>query len=144
MDWILNLKNLAEAIGIAIDGVIHTRERLNKAKLENKAREQEIKLALQKADNENKIALLEQEKQKLQIERMRLELFVKQCQVTEYKLDFAHSIVSRLYFDADKEMRAMLLQNILSLLLKSQNSSELELALQATSQNSEEEEADRV
>jgi Pentapeptide repeats (8 copies) len=137
----LSASNLAEAIGTAIDGVRQTKQRLEKAELENKEKAQEIEYAKQKADQENKAALLEQERQALTIERERLEILEKRLEVQkkgiEYALEIATKTVTVLHPVADEQTKAMIIRALLPNILQLQNGKGLELIL-PTPQSSEE------
>ena len=137
----LSASNLAEAIRTTIDGVKQAKQRLKKAELENKAKAQEIEHAKQKADQEGKAALLEQEQQELAIERERLEILEKRLDVQkkgiEYALEIATKTVTILQPNADEQIKAMLIQTLLPTILQLQNGKGLELVL-PTPQSSEE------
>jgi uncharacterized protein YjbI with pentapeptide repeats len=135
MDWKVDLSapSVAEALVATIDGITQRQERLEKAKLENQAKAQEIKEAEQKAKQENQAALLEQEKQRLELEQRRLEVLEKQLEVQkkgiEYALEIAGKVVDTLHPGADPATRAMEIQTLLPNLVQLQNGRGLELAL---------------
>jgi uncharacterized protein YjbI with pentapeptide repeats len=131
----LSASNIAEAITTTIDGVTQIKNRLEKVELENKAKAQAIEHARQKSDQENKSALLEQERQELAIERERLEILEKRLEVQkkgiEYALEIANKTVSMLDPNADEQKKAMLIQSLLPTLLQLHNGKGLELILPA-------------
>ena len=134
--------NFAEAITTTIDGVRQAKQRLEKAELENAVKVQEIEYARQKADQESKAALFEQERQELANERDRLEILEKRLDVQkkgiEYALEIATKTVTVLYPYADEQTKAMLMQTLLPNILQLQNSKGLELVLPAPQSGGEE------
>ena len=137
----LTASNVAEAIKTTIDGVIQAKQRLEKAELENKAKAQEIEQAKQKADHENKAALLEQERQELAVEKERLEILEKRLEVQKKGIEFAFEIaaktVTMLHPNADEQTKALLIQTMLPTILQLQNGKGLELALPITLRDEE-------
>lgn len=135
MDWKVDLSapSVAEALVTTIDGVAQKKERLEKTRLENQARAQEIKEAEQKSDQENQAALLEREKQRLEIEQRRLEVLEKQLEVQkkgiEYALEIAAKVVGTLHPGADPATRSMEIQALLPNIIQFQNGKGVELVL---------------
>jgi nucleoid DNA-binding protein len=135
IDWKVDLSapSVAEALITTIEGIGQRQERLEKARLENKAKAQEIKEAEQKAEQEGKMALLEQEKQKLEIERSRLEILEKQLDLQkksiEYALELAAKVIDTLHPGADAATRAMEIQTCLNNLIQLQGVRGLEVVL---------------
>ena len=133
IDLRLSPSNLAEAIRTTIDGVTQIKQRLEKAELENEAKAQDIKYAKQKADHEDKTALLEQERQALVIERERLEILERRLEVQkkgiEYALEVATKTVAVLHPSVDEQTKAMLIQTLLPSILQLHNGKGLELVL---------------
>ncbi len=131
----LSASNIAIAIGTAIDGVVQTKQRLEKVELEIKEKVQVIEYARQKADQESKATLLEQEKQELAIERERLEVLEKRLEVQKKGIEFALEIASKtinmLQPNADEQTKAMAIQTLLPTLLQMSNGKGLELVLPA-------------
>jgi hypothetical protein len=128
IDWKVDasVQGLAEAVATTIDSVTQVRQRLEKAELENRQKEQEIKLTTQKADQEFQIAQLENEKAALEIEKQRLELLEKRLDVQkkgiEYAFEIAGKTVDTLHPDADSETRAMIIQTLLLTVNRNRNS----------------------
>ncbi len=135
MDWKVDLSapSVAEAFTTAIDAVTQRQQRLEKAELENRAKRQEIEQVKQKAAQENKLALLDQERQELEVERQRLELLEKRLEVQkkgiEFAIEIANKMVDILRPSADEDTRAMLIQAVLPNLLQLDNGKGLELIL---------------
>jgi hypothetical protein len=137
MDWKVDLSvpSVADALVTTIDGISQRRERLEKAKLENRSKALEMKKAEQKTKHENQMALLEQEQQRLQLEQQRLEMLEKQLEVQkkgiEYALEIAEKVVDTLHPGADPATRAMEIQALLPNLIQLQNGKGLQLVLPA-------------
>jgi hypothetical protein len=144
MDWKVDLSapSVAEALVTTIDGVTQRHERLEKAKLENQAKAQEIKDAEQKAEQDSQMALLEQEKQRLELEQRRLEVLEKQLEVQkkgiEFALEIAGKVVDTLHPGADPATRAMEIQSLLPNIIQLQSGKGLELVLPLSSKSTDE------
>lgn len=133
MDWKVELSatNVADALVTAIDGITHAKKRLEKAELENQAKAQEVKQAVQKAGQEHQMALLAAEEQRLEIEERRLALLEKRLEVQkkeiEYALELAGKMVDTLYPNVGQEAKPILIQALLPNLLQLGNVKGLEL-----------------
>ncbi len=126
-------KNITDALVTTIDGVMQRKTKLEQAELENLAKAQEIKLAEQKAEQEQQIAALEREKQALEIEKQRLALVQQQLdlqkQGREYALEIAKKTVDLLYPSADDATKGMIMQALLPNILQLPKDKGLVLAL---------------
>ncbi len=126
-------KNIADAVVTTIDGITQRKAKLEKAELENQAKAQAIKLAGQKAEQEQQMAALEREKQALEIEKQRLALLQQQLdlqkQGIEYALEIAKKTVDLLHPNADDATKGMIMQALLPNILQLQNGKGLVLAL---------------
>ncbi len=126
-------KNIADAVVTTIDGITQRKARLEQAELENQAKAQAIKLAEQKAGQEQQMAALEREKQALEIEKQRLALLQQQLdlqkQGIEYALEIAKKTVDLLHPNADDATKGMIMQALLPNILQLQNGKGLVLAL---------------
>ena len=126
-------KNIADAVVTTIDGITQRKTRLEKAELENQEKAQAIKLAEQKAEQEQQMAALEREKQALEIEKQRLALLQQQLdlqkQGIEYALEIAKKTVDLLHPNADDATKGMIAQTLLPNILQLQNGKGLVLAL---------------
>lgn len=137
IDWKVDasMQGLVDALVTAVDGVAQTRQRYEKAELENREKEQQINQQALKADKEIQGMELENEKATLEIEKQRLELLEKRLDVQkkgiEYALEIARKTVDVLHPNADSETRAMIIQTLLPNILQFQNGKGLELALPA-------------
>lgn len=135
MDWKADIspEGFAKALVTGLDGIKQSQARLEKAKLENQAKVQEIKEAEQKAERQSEMALLEQERQRLELEIRRTDLLEKQLEVQkkgiEYALEIAGNIVDTLHPGADPATRAMAIRTLLPNIIQLQNGKGLELAL---------------
>jgi AraC-like DNA-binding protein len=128
MDWKVDLSapSVAEALVITIDGITQRRERLEKAKLENQTKAQEIKEAEQKAEQENQAARLELEQRRLEVLEKELEI---QKKGIEYALEIAQKVVDTLHPGADPATRAMEIQVYLPNIIQLQNGKGVRLPL---------------
>lgn len=113
---------------------------LTEAELDNQAKAQQLKQAVVNAEQENKLAILEQEKMALEIEKQRLELLEKRLDVQkrgmEYALDIASNFVDAFHNDADQATRSMEMQTLVPNILQLFNSQGAEFSL-IPHQNSE-------
>lgn len=143
MDWKIDVSapSVADALVTTIDGITQRQERLEKAKLENQVKAQEIKDAEKKSEMEHQMALLEQEKQRLELEQRRLEVLEKQLEVQkkgiEYALEIAQQVIDTLHPNADPATRAMEIQALLPNIIQLQSGKGLELTLPDQIQNAE-------
>ena len=147
----VGIKDVAEALEVAIDGIAQAPLRHEEAKLQNKAialdmrlkeldaqsshadREQARRLEAEKAELEKQKSLLDIEKQRLELEKQRLEIQEKRLGIeikrVDYALEIAGKMISILRPNAGQETKELLMRVLLPDLLQLGNGKGLQVEL---------------